>query len=93
MRTPLSREEIDRALEELDGWTFEGDALKKSFTFDDFRSAVTFIVRLSFEAEEMNHHPALSNVYNQVELALNTHDAGGKVTEMDVTLAKKIDGL
>lgn len=92
-RTPLSQEEIDRVLKELDGWRFSNDRLEKSFEFEDFRSAVSFIMRLAFEAEELNHHPTLTNVYNQVDIALNTHDAGGKVTEMDVTLAKKIDDL
>lgn len=93
MRNPLSDTEIDDALGTLDGWTFEDDQLKKSFSFDDFRSAIAFVVRMSFEAEEMNHHPSLSNVFNSVDIALNTHDAGGKVTEMDVTLARKIDEI
>ena len=92
-RTPLPKQDIERALSELDGWTFEEDQLRKSFTFDDFRSAVGFIVRLAFEAEELNHHPSLHNVYNKVDLALNTHDAGGKVTEMDIALARIIDRL
>ncbi|MEX0746594.1 MAG: 4a-hydroxytetrahydrobiopterin dehydratase [Rhodothermales bacterium] len=90
---PLSKDEINKALGELAGWGFEGDQLKKSFKFDDFRSAVGFIVRISFEAEELNHHPELKNVYNQVDISLNTHDAGGKVTQLDVDLAKRIDRL
>ena len=90
---PLTRSEIDSALEELDGWVFESDQIKKSFSFDTFRDAVAFIVRLSFEAEELNHHPSLRNVYNRVDLALNTHDASGKVTEKDIALAKRIDNL
>lgn len=91
--TPLNQDEIDTALKELDGWTFDDDRLKRSFTFEDFRSAVGFIVRVAFEAEVLNHHPELHNVYNQVDIALNTHDAGGKVTAADVELAKKIDTL
>jgi 4a-hydroxytetrahydrobiopterin dehydratase len=34
-----------------------------------------------------------SNVWNTVEIWLNTHDAGDVVTEKDHQLAKKIDGL
>lgn len=91
--SPLSKEEIDAALKELDGWSFGNDRLTKSFRLADFRSAVGFIVRIAFEAEDLNHHPALENVYNQVDIALNTHDVGGKVTAKDVDLAKRIDNI
>lgn len=90
-REPLSDAAIDDALSDLEGWSHEDDKLQKTFEFSDFRAAISFIVRLSFYAEEMNHHPELENVYNTVSVALTTHDAGGKVTEMDVELASKIE--
>jgi len=90
-RDPLSATDIEAALEDLDGWTFEDDKIKKTFEFSDFRAAISFIVRLSFYAEEMVHHPELENVYNTVTVALTTHDAGGKVTDMDIELASKIE--
>lgn len=90
-RDPLSADTIEKALADIDGWRHEEDKLKKTFELSDFRAAISFIVRLSFDAEEMNHHPELENVYNTVSLALTTHDAGGKVTEMDVELARKIE--
>lgn len=92
-REPLSNDAIEQALAELDGWRHDDDKLKKTFELSDFRAAISFIVRLSFEAEAMNHHPELENVYNTVSIALTTHDAGGKVTEMDVELAKKIEAF
>ena len=90
-RDPLSDAAIQEALDDLKGWIHEDDKLKKTFEFSDFRAAISFIVRLSFYAEEMMHHPELENVYNTVDVALTTHDAGGKVTEMDVELASKIE--
>jgi 4a-hydroxytetrahydrobiopterin dehydratase len=90
-RTPLTDEEIAEALDELQGWTHEDDKLKKTFEVKDFRAAVSFIVRLAFFAEELNHHPELHNVYNTIDIALTTHDAGNKVTEMDVRLAEAIE--
>jgi 4a-hydroxytetrahydrobiopterin dehydratase len=90
-RDPLSDDEIDAALDDLPGWTYEDDKLKKTYEFSDFRAAISFIVRLSFYAEEMMHHPELENVYNTVSIALTTHDAGGQVTEMDVELASAIE--
>lgn len=90
---PLTVAEIDDALRALPGWTFERDALAKEFKFGSFREALSFMVRVSFEAEAMNHHPEWTNVYNRVAIRLNTHDAGGKVTAKDVNLARKIQGL
>ena len=93
MREPLTAAEIRRALAELPGWRHEDDALRKTFTFSHFREAVSFLVRLAFEAERLNHHPEIRNVYNQVEVALNTHDAGNTVTEMDTRLAVAIESF
>jgi len=89
----LGDSEIEVALSGLPGWVLENDQLVKTFVCANFREAVTFLMRLSFEAEEMNHHPELKNVYNRVQIALTTHEAGGKVTEKDVKLAKKIEAL
>jgi 4a-hydroxytetrahydrobiopterin dehydratase len=90
-RAPLTPVKIHAALAGLPGWSFANDRLKKTFEFKSFRDALAFIVRLGFEAEAMDHHPELTNVYNKVTLALNTHDAGGKVTAMDIELAKRIE--
>jgi 4a-hydroxytetrahydrobiopterin dehydratase len=92
-RAPLSDADIDDALDDLEGWSHADDKIQKTYEFSDFREAIGFIVRLSFYAEEMNHHPELENVYNTVSIALTTHDAGGKVTEMDVELASTIEDL
>ncbi|MEM9227624.1 MAG: 4a-hydroxytetrahydrobiopterin dehydratase, partial [Verrucomicrobiota bacterium] len=69
------------------------DKLKKSFQFKDFTEALGFIVRVGVAAEKHNHHPELFNVYNKVTIALNTHDAGGKVTQKDIKLAQAIEQL
>lgn len=90
-RDPLDKQQIDKVLADLSGWSLEGNALSRTFEFSNFREAVSFIVRVSFEAEDLNHHPEISNVYNRVEIRLTTHDAGDRVTEMDVKLARAID--
>jgi 4a-hydroxytetrahydrobiopterin dehydratase len=93
MAKPLNRAKIETALTGLPGWTFKRDALAKNFQFKDFREAMGFMVRAAFEAEEMNHHPEWTNVYNRVTVRLNTHDAGGKVTAKDVKLAGRIEKI
>ncbi len=49
--------------------------------------------RVALLAEQQNHHPNWSNVYNAVEIKLTTHDAGNTVTEKDYRLAEGIEGL
>ena len=90
---PLTPAEITAALPALPGWTCESDALAKEFKFGSFKEALSFMVRVGFEAEAMDHHPDWTNIYNRVAIRLNTHDAGGKVTAKDVALAKKIQAL
>jgi 4a-hydroxytetrahydrobiopterin dehydratase len=93
MAKPLTPAEITAALSALPGWTSESDALTKTFKFGTFREAMSFMVRVAFEAEAMDHHPDWTNVYNRVVVRLNTHDAGGKVTAKDVELARKIQAI
>jgi 4a-hydroxytetrahydrobiopterin dehydratase len=51
------------------------------------------MTRVAIEAEKMDHHPLWTNVYNEVEVWLNTHSEGNIVTQKDHELAKKIDAL
>ncbi len=90
---PLSAQEIDQALESLPGWGGGPAGLEKAFKFGSFREAMSFMVRAAFEAEALNHHPDWSNVYDRVNVRLNTHAAGGKVTAADVELARRIERI
>lgn len=80
------------AITQLGGWQASPnrDAIVKSFTFKDFKTAFAFMTRVALKAEQMDHHPEWSNVYNKVEITLTTHDADG-VTALDVELAKYCD--
>ncbi|MEM6843024.1 MAG: 4a-hydroxytetrahydrobiopterin dehydratase [Bacteroidota bacterium] len=74
-------------------WKEEDNKLKKSFEFKDFVEAFGFMSRVAIVAEKMDHHPFMTNGYNQVSFELNTHDAGDIVTEKDHKLAAEIDKL
>ena len=74
-------------------WKEENNALKKTFIFKNFPEAFSFMTRVAFLAEKMNHHPNWTNVYNKVEISLNTHDAGSVVTDKDRELAAAIDKI
>lgn len=74
-------------------WTETNQSLYRKFVFKNFSEAFAFMTRVALEAEKMDHHPRWTNVYNTVEIWLNTHDAGDIVTAKDHALAAKIDGL
>ena len=42
--------------------------------------------------DELNHHPEWTNVYNRIDVRLNSHDVGG-VTDRDFKLAGLLDEL
>lgn len=74
-------------------WKEENNSLYRKFSFKDFNEAFAFMTRVALIAEKMDHHPRWTNVYNTVEVWLNTHDAGDVVTDKDRKLATKIDAL
>ncbi len=77
-----------------EGWALDSgrDAITKEYKFGNFIKAFGWMTQAAFVAEKMNHHPEWSNVYNRVTVTLTTHDAGG-LTDLDLTLAKKMDAL
>jgi len=82
------------ALAQLPGWeAVEGrDAITRRFSFRDFNAAFGFMTRVALKADQMDHHPEWSNVYNRVDVVLTTHDANG-VTAKDVDLARFMDAV
>lgn len=88
----LNKEEIEKHLKELEGWEYNEDAIHTSFKFEDFKEAFSVMTRIAFEAEAMQHHPDWCNVYNELQISLSTHDAGG-VTEKDIKMAKSIESI
>lgn len=74
-------------------WEEKDNSLYKKLQFKDFNEAFAFMTRVALIAEKMDHHPRWTNVWNTVEIWLNTHDAGNTVTDRDRKLAQRIDAL
>lgn len=91
---PLSQAEREDALEGLPDWDFDDsrDAITRTFTFADFSEAFAFMTRVALAAEKADHHPEWSNVWNRVEIALTTHDAGG-LSHRDIEMAEAIEEM
>ena len=93
MSAALSPSEIQEALSGLDGWGVEHAKLLKVYKLKDFKAALAFMNQVGAVAEQLNHHPEIHNNWNMVALRLCTHDAGGQITEKDLTLARAIQSI
>jgi len=74
-------------------WKQVENALVAELEFKNFMDAFAFMTDVAVLAEEHNHHPEWSNVYNRVTIRLTTHDADNQVTDKDRKLAEAIEGL
>ena len=86
----LTQQQIEEALKGFDGWSLDGNAIRKQFTFKGFPEAVAFVTRLVPDAEAADHHPDITINYRRVTLAWSTHDEGG-LTKKDFAGARMAD--
>lgn len=89
--TRLDETALASLLESGTGWSREGDALTKTFTFRGFKGAMAFANRVAEAANAANHHPDIHiEGYKNVRIVLTTHATGG-ITDADLELANDID--
>lgn len=88
----LSKEEIIKELETLEGWSLQGEHIQKTFQFKGFLKTMSFVNALAWEANRHIHHPDLQVSFNKCIVNITTHDADG-ITEKDFALARAIEAL
>lgn len=89
----LTKDEADGYRRQVEGWTSDGQKIRKSFAFANFRSAMAFLNELARVAEEEGHHPDFTlHSWNKVDVTLWTHAIGG-LSRNDFIVAAKIDAL
>lgn len=86
----LSDDRVTELLATLPGWTRDGAAIRREFTFAGFPEAVAFVQRLVAPAEAADHHPDLEIHWRRVVVRYTTHSAGG-LTLRDVAGAREAD--
>jgi len=84
--------QVQDYLTQLEGWEYIDGAIETTFEFEDFKEAFSVMTRIAFECEAQNHHPDWGNIYNTLNIRLNTHEANG-VTEKDFVLARSIEEI
>ena len=86
----LSDDQVAAHLAKRSGWTYDGQAITKTFACKSFPDAIAFMTRLAFDAEAADHHPDLHVNYKKVTVVWSTHSAGG-LTDKDFEGAKQSD--
>jgi 4a-hydroxytetrahydrobiopterin dehydratase len=87
---PLEADEVARLAHHVPDWTIAEGKLGKTFVFDDFAAAFSFLTRVALLAEAEGHHPDMFCSWNRVELAFWTHTVEG-LSRNDFIMAAKID--
>lgn len=89
---PIHPQDLATELLTLPCWTVDGVCLVRVVEGDAFSQAIDWVVAVAAEAEAMGHHPDIDIRYRQVTWRLTTH-AVGAITELDISLARAIDGI
>lgn len=93
MKEVLNEEDIRKKLKKLPVWKYKNNSIRARYEFNDFATAISFIVRISFICEKFDHHPVLKNIYSSVRLSFSTHDVGNRVTNKDFLTAWEIQQI
>lgn len=90
----LTETERAEAIATLSNWRYDEarQGITRTFRFAGFGEAFAFMTRVALEAEKADHHPDWFNAWNQVDILLTTHAAGG-LTAKDISLATRIDAI
>tara|TARA_B100000965_G_C19511812_1_gene722293 strand:- start:211 stop:498 length:288 start_codon:yes stop_codon:yes gene_type:complete len=88
----IEEKELDSFIEKNPSWIIKNKTIKKEFKFTNFIEAFSFMTKVAFLSEKMDHHPNWQNSYNKVIIELTTHDMNG-ITSNDIKLAKFINKL
>jgi 4a-hydroxytetrahydrobiopterin dehydratase len=86
----LTPDQVAERIRTIDGWSVEGKAIRKEYTFQDFPEAILFVSALVPGAEDADHHPDIEIHYKRVILKYSTHSEGG-ITEKDLSGAAMAD--
>ncbi|MEM9953713.1 MAG: 4a-hydroxytetrahydrobiopterin dehydratase [Chloroflexota bacterium] len=89
----LSDAAITEALVGLDGWERDGDSLVKTFETGTYPQGLAFATAAGMVADGMNHHPDIVIGWKKVTLTFTTHDAGSKISQLDIDTAKAVNAI
>ena len=93
MPEPLTEAQLAQLTEWLPAWTVADGRLIRDVEAPTFPAAIEWVVMIAQAAEELDHHPDIDIRWRRLHLELSTHSAGSRVTDLDVTLAERINTI
>jgi 4a-hydroxytetrahydrobiopterin dehydratase len=87
----LAQDAVEERLRDLSGWSLADGGITRTYQLASHFAATALVVHIAQLQEELNHHSQLTLGYNTVSLTVNTHDAGGAVTDKDFELARRVE--
>ena len=89
---PLSQNQIDVLMKQLEGWEQHDQVISKTVTFNNFHQAMSFVNAVAWVSNQEDHHPELAVSYNKCKVEYTTHSVNG-LSENDFICAAKVDAL
>jgi len=91
-KTVLTREEVLKALEDLEGWQLEFKCITRRFYIEDWAKITAFLKEVANAIEKTNHHPDIifHTATKTITISTTTHSHGG-ITQADIDLAKALN--
>lgn len=97
MADKLTKEETEKLLKALKGWTYvDGTnrcSIKKQFNTSGYPVTMGLVTAIGGICQRLNHHPDyILMKYKELEVSFSTHSAGG-ITERDLEAAKELENI
>lgn len=89
---PLTDEQARARLADVPGWSIDGAALTRTFTFKNYYRTTAFVNAVAWIAHTEDHHPDITFGYKTCAIRYTTHSIGG-LSENDFICAEKINQL
>jgi 4a-hydroxytetrahydrobiopterin dehydratase len=91
---PLSQQEVQRMLTEIEGWQLssDGKSISREYRFKNYYQTMAFVNAVAWIAHQEDHHPDLGVFYDHCSVRYSTHAIGG-LSENDFICAAKVSTL
>ncbi len=88
----LTPTQLEDRLRELPGWSVNGKAMRRTWSFRDHYEAIAFVNAVAWISHHSDHHPDMQVGYNKVTVEYSTHSSGG-ISEKDLICAARVSDL